>query len=125
VGAFHGQIAQAELGSIVLNGSVTLQLTLSADGRALDVQSGAVDATDALGTPIHADIDGTVDCTTNQVKGGTLRGNYGTPAGDNNAFAGTVDGSYEPAASAKLRGSWTVPLTDASATGSYDATLQN
>ena len=124
-GAFRGQIVRAQLGTVVLTGTVTLQLALSTDGRTLDVTSGAVEATDAVGTPIHADIDGTVDCTTNQIKSGTLRGNYGTPASDNNAFAGTVDGSYDPAPPAKLRGTWTVPLTDASATGSYEATLQD
>jgi hypothetical protein len=125
VGAFHGQITQAQLGSVVLTGSVTLQLTLSADGRTLDVQSGVVEATDAVGTPIHGDIDGTVDCTTNQVKGGTLRGNYGAEPSDSNAFAGSADGSYEPTSPARLHGTWNVPLTDATATGTYDATLQD
>jgi len=124
-GAFRGQIVQPELGTLVLTGSVTLQLTLSTDGRTLDVASGVVEATDAVGTPIRADIDGTVDCTTNQVKGGTLRGHYGEQASDNNAFAGSADGSYEPTSPAKLHGSWNVPLTNASATGSYDATLQD
>jgi hypothetical protein len=109
----------------VLTGSVTLQLSLSADSRTLDVESGVVDATDAVGTPIHADIDGTIDCTDNQVKAGTLRGHYGAQASDDSAFAGSAEGTYEATSQAKLSGTWNVPLSGATATGTYDATLQN
>jgi hypothetical protein len=124
-GAFRGQITQAQVGSVVITGTVTLQLTLSADGRSLDVSTGTVDARDSFGTPIRAEVDGTVDCASNQVKNGTLRGNYGAQAADDNVFTGVVEGTYDPAAPPTLRGTWKVPLANIDSSGTYEAALQN
>jgi len=124
-GAFRGQISQAQVGSVVITGTVTLQLTLSADGRALEVSTGTVDARDSFGTPIRAEVDGTVDCTSYQVKNGTLRGNYGAQAANDNAFTGVVEGTYDPAAPPTLRGTWKVPLANIDSSGTYEAALQN
>lgn len=124
-GAFRGQISQAQVGSVVITGTVTLQLTLSADGRSLEVQSGTVDARDSFGTPIRAEVDGTVDCASYQVKNGTLRGNYGAQAADDNAFTGVVEGTYDPAAPPTLRGTWKVPLANIDSSGTYEAVHQN
>ncbi|MEY4508249.1 MAG: hypothetical protein RLZZ450_371 [Pseudomonadota bacterium] len=123
-GAFKGQISQAQVGSLVLTGTVTLELTLSTDGRTLEVQTGVIDARDSLGTPIHAEIDGTIDCTSNQVKAGTMHGNYGAQASADNAFSGVVDGTYDAASPPTLRGTWKVPLANIDSSGTYEASKQ-
>jgi len=117
-GAFKGQIVQADVGSLMLDGTITLELALSADGKTMDVSSSSVEATDVVGTPIHAEVDGNVDCNSLQLGSGTLQGRYGRE-GDATTigFQGTVSGTYDDEPTS-LRGTWSV---GSSASGTFDA----
>jgi hypothetical protein len=126
-GEFLGELTQAGLGRVQLRGSIALELALADNGRALVVESSLIEASDPLGTPIRAQIEGRVDCATQQLENGTLRGRYGSD-GSSNAigFEGVVRGTRTENP-ATLAGAWTVPAQSEGpkAEGTYRATLQD
>jgi hypothetical protein len=107
-GTFEGEIQILGFISLPIDGEISIGIHTSSAGDDLVIENGTIEGEDQDGNPVHAEVEGTLQCATKKLVGGRLLNGTYTRTGLNMTvnFQGTADATYTPGDSPSVSGTW-------------------